>query len=183
MWSELAETVWGFRAFIGTVLAAAPLVGAASLCFCRKLTWAGRRMKYYGVFSGLTAAGTAKLAFLAARLLFILSSALFCVRMDGAHLLLLALLWAGCGLILPEPAALAGDFVNTAAVGGALAVENLLASYLREVHFEWGILVVTGLLALFIIQYALYFFLRGVGRLSAQQLRMGRRDANGTVDQ
>lgn len=77
-------------------------------------------------------------------------------------LVLLCLLKGICGLSITG---FLGEAFYTVLMGAALSIGNLLRDYMRETGIEFYIGTIWILLVLFITQYSIYYFLKGLERM------------------
>lgn len=66
---------------------------------------------------------------------------------------------------------LAFDLINSALIYAALIVSNILWGFFREVQGDWKILTICILLALFLVIYMLYSYLKDISELLKQKTR------------
>lgn len=175
MWSKLVETVLLFKPFFLFTIAATLVLLPLSLLLCRNLSFDRWRMRYYGLFYALRTKGLLQLSLGLLQLSFLISCVLFQVRMEPPHAIFLALLCVGYHLFDLRLGAALFDMLNVGVLYSALLAQNLLTAYLKQVQFEWTIWIVSLLLGLFSIQYALYFLIKNIGSLLEYKPRERRK--------
>lgn len=149
-----------------------------TLCLCgfyllslRRFRLGGALIRIHGLFTALSRRRQLMLSGLYLRFLFILWC-LFGMHFD--RLLYAALMIGFCGFLCaldPRPKHLFAECANTILLLGGLYAAGLLSAYMREIQFEWNIFAVYVLLAVFIVLYTLYFFLRDVKEISAKRIQ------------
>ncbi len=105
------------------------------------------------------------LSVLVLQALFALSAVLGQVTVERIHLLVLAALCILRILLLPGVVSAAADAGSAALTAVMLMADNLLAGFLRQAGRDWWITVMHVLLCMFIVEFALYSFFRGLQRL------------------
>lgn len=81
---------------------------------------------------------------------------------QAAALVLLCVLKGICGLSVTG---FFGEIFYAALMGAALSIGDLLRDYMRETGVEFYIGTIWLLLVLFIVQYSVYYFLKGLERM------------------
>lgn len=105
----------------------------------------------------------------------IFSVIVFFVPVGTVQITALAFLCVGKGLLGLSFPGLVGELVFGGLTGTALMTGNLLMDYMKETGTDMYILLIWGLLSLFVMQYAVYFFIKGMERMLRQHERAGQR--------
>lgn len=100
-----------------------------------------------------------------AQVCFVLSVALFSGSVGMVQIAALTLLCIARSILGLSFQGFVGELVYGVLMGAALAIENLLRDYMRETGVELYIGAIWVLLALFIVQYSIYYFIRGLERM------------------
>jgi hypothetical protein len=109
------------------------------------------------------------------QLMFVLSALLFSVSMELSHLVLLVLL----GLLQAFSIGQLGEgirsFVGSVLLYVAFLIIDLLKTYIFDMHFDFRIAVVCGMMYVFLILYAFYFFINSIKCLASRDERIAKR--------
>ena len=106
---------------------------------------------------------------------FVFSSIVFKVPMGIVQIAALAVLCLVRGLLELSLAGFAGEILYGLMMGTALFVENLLRDYMEETGAELYIGLIWGLLCLFVLQYGIYYLMKGLERILRGHERVGKR--------
>lgn len=171
MLGRIIEQLWLLSGYFAQTAAAALLLGGVYLISLRRFRFDGMLIRVHGLFAALTRRRMLSLSTLYLRLSFIL----WCLAgMRFDRLIYAVLMLAFCALLCaldPAPKHLFAECANTVLLLAGLYAAGLLAAYMREIQFDWGIFTVYVLLAVFMTLYALYFFFRDVKLISEARLR------------
>lgn len=160
MWDNFVRVVLNFKFIILLTLAAGIMIAAIASRLAFDLKLNQRRWKFLGIFAGLRANEILWMAFLAARYAFIVAVVAFNLKLTIAHHCCFAVLCLGCILLIPRAKRAALDFVNSVVVYASLMVTNMMHGFLAEVRSDVYLLVVSLLLAVFLVIYTTYFLLK-----------------------
>ena len=105
----------------------------------------------------------------------VFSIIIFFVPVGTVQITALALLCVGKGLLGLSFTGAVGELVFGGLTGTALMAGNLLMDYMKETGADLYILLIWGLLSLFVMQYVVYFFIKGMERMLRQHERAGQR--------
>jgi len=125
-------------------------------------------MKEYGwqaLFFSVKGKDMVYLAVLMLQVLFAVSAVLGQVTVERIHLLVLAALCLLRILLLPGAVSAVADAGSAVLTAAMLMADNLLAGFLRQAGRDWWITVMHVFLCIFIVEFALYSFFRGLQRL------------------
>ena len=131
--------------------------------------------KWQALFLGRTPREMWYMAFGAAQVCFILSVTLFSGSMGTVQIAALGLLCIAKSILGLSVQGFFGELFYGGLMGAALAIENLLRDYMRETGVELYIGTIWALLALFIVQYSIYYFIRGLERMLLRHEMAGRK--------
>lgn len=121
--------------------------------------------KWEALFLGRTVREMWYMAFGIAQVCFVISTALFSGSVGMVQITALVFLGIARSILGLSIQGFFGELVYGVLMGAALAIENLLRDYMRETGVELYIGAIWVLLALFIIQYSAYYFIRGLERM------------------
>lgn len=158
IWAHLLEFTWLILLALPLGLLLAFVGGRLSA----EISWQQRRIKVLGVLYQLTTREQLLAAVGLFRLLFIAVILLFGIYMQLSHTLLYILLFVCANGLSFAPKKLVFDFLNSSVVYVALVVSNLLIGFYRDATGDGLMLIIYILLAIFILQYALYFYLKSL---------------------
>lgn len=127
------------------------------------------------LFLGRTARELWHMALGVAQMCFVISTALLSGAVGTIQIAALVFLCTARSILGLSLQGFLGELVYGALVGAALAIENLLRDYMRETGVELYIGAIWALLALFIIQYSIYYFIRGLERMLQRHEMAGRK--------
>lgn len=146
------------------------------------MQWNQKRVKFLGIFTGLSGRELAWLSFSFVRCVLIISIVAFRLqfRLDTtpglANLYAYVALCVGCIVLLPRVRRMLVDIVNSIVVFGALIVANILNGYLIDVQSDSLTMTIYVLIAIFISVYAVYFLFRDIAdMLAAKGIKKRRR--------
>lgn len=127
-----------------------------------------RDFKWQMLFLGLSYREILLLALGISQVCFVSSVILFSSSVGLIQITAIAILCILRGIIGLSPAGFLGEMIYGVLSVAALFIENLLRDYMRETGVELYIGVIWGLLSLFILQYSIYYFVKGVERILQQ---------------
>ncbi len=171
MWDDLVRVVLDFKFIILLALAAGILIAAAASRLACDLKLSQRRWKFLGIFAGLRTNEILWMAFLAARYAFIIAVVAFGLRLTVAHHCCYAVLCIGCMLLIPRAKRAVLDLINSVVVYASLMVTNMMHGFLKEVRSDVFVLVISLLLAVFLVVYATYFLLKDLADMLRDRTR------------
>lgn len=106
---------------------------------------------------------------------FVISTVCFFVPMGNVQITALALLCVARGILGLSPSGFFGELLFGGLTGTALMAGNLLMDYMNETGVDLYILLIWAMLSLFVIQYGIYFFIKGLERMLQQHERARER--------
>lgn len=106
---------------------------------------------------------------------FVFSIILFKVPMGIVQIAALGVLCLTRGLLELSLTGFAGEILYGLMMGVALFVENLLRDYMEETGTDLYIGLIWGLLCLFVLQYSIYYLIKGLERILRRHERAGKR--------
>ncbi len=106
---------------------------------------------------------------------FVVSTVCFFVPMGTVQITALALLCVMKGILGLSLGGFIGELVFGGLTGTALMAGNLLMDYMKETGVDVYILLIWAMLSLFVIQYGIYFFIKGLERMLQQHERAKQR--------
>lgn len=165
MLSDAFEIVLMFQWFLITAVVLALAGEILFLIGSKKFGWNRKNLFLYGFFFGLDNRQVLWLCSSCLWLILVVTSAVFLVEMELAHLAGLIILAGIRAAAWFSPGRLVRDLINSLLLFAALLSENLLVSYLRETKFQWQIAAVLLVLILFVISYSLYFAVKDLDSL------------------
>lgn len=133
-------------------------------------------MKQYGwqaMFFALNVRDIWYLAVISLQLLFAWSSVAGQVSIERIHIMVLAALCLMKILLRPGVVRAVTDMGCTGLLAAMLLVDNLLAGFIKQAGRDWWIRAMHVLLCVFIAEFALYYFFRGVQQLLRAKERGG----------
>lgn len=175
MSSYILYPVLELQNFIRAMLGLLFLVTALVLFFMGQKKRGIGDFKWQALFFGRSARELWLMAFGAAQMCFVIAAALFPESMGTVQITALAVLCAVRGILGLSPQGFVSEIVYGLLMGAALMIENLLWDYMQETGVELYIGVIWALLALFIVQYSIYYFIRGLERMLQKHEKAGRR--------
>ncbi len=171
MWNDIVRVLLDFKYIILLALAAGIIIAAIASRLAFDLKFDQQRWKFLGIFSGLRTNEILWMAFLAARYAFVIAVVAFNLKLTLAYHGCYALLCIGCMLLIPRAKRAALDLINSVVVYAALMVTNMMHSSLKERQFDEFILIITLLLAVFLVVYATYFLLKDLAEMLRDRKR------------
>ena len=105
----------------------------------------------------------------------VVSTVCFFVPMGIVQIAALGLLCVVKGILGLSPGGFFGELVFGGLTGTALMAGNLLMDYMKETGVDVYILLIWAMLSLFVIQYGIYFFIKGLERMLQQHERARKR--------
>lgn len=130
---------------------------------------------WQGFFLGRTARELLLVATALLQFAFICAAAFFRMPMETVQIAALAILCAAKGILSFSLPAFAGEAAYGVLMGAALTIGNLLQDYMRQTGVEAYIGLIWGLLILFILLYAAYWFLKSLERILLRYEKTGRK--------
>lgn len=130
--------------------------------------------KWQALYLGRSARELWLMAFGASQMCFVTATALFPESIGTVQITALVILCVARGILGLSLQGFVSEIVYGLLMGAALMIENLLWDYMQETGVELYIGVVWALLALFIVQYSIYYFIRGLERM-LQRNEMAKR--------
>ena len=131
--------------------------------------------RWQAVFLGRTKRQVLWMSLGISQVVIVLSMVCFFVPMGTVQIAALALLCVSKGILGLSVTGFAGELVFGGLTGAALMAGNLLMDYMRETGVDIYILLVWAMLSLFVIQYGVYFFIKGLERMLQQHERAKQR--------
>lgn len=175
MSSYILYPVLELQNYIRVMLCLLILLTAFVLFFMGRKKGGIADFKWQALYFGRSARELWLMAFGASQMCFVIAAALFPETMGTVQITALALLCAVRGILGLSLQGLAAEAIYGLLMGAALTIENLLRDYMRETGVELYIGVIWALLALFIVQYSIYYFIRGLERMLQRHEKAGRR--------
>ncbi len=160
MLQTILESVLSLKWYIVIVIAATMLVGGLLMLAQSKMNLSSASVKVLGMFFDMTDMGAMALAASWLRLLFVIYMLAFRKTLDGINAVCL------CSFVAMQAAAtkklqiILQQVLNTALTAGAFLALEILVSYMRDVEMDWQMVLIAALLALFILLYSIYFFVK-----------------------
>ncbi len=105
----------------------------------------------------------------------VVSTICFFVPMGIVQITALALLCATKGFLGLSLGGFMGELLFGGLTGTALMAGNLLMDYMKETGVDVYILLIWAMLSLFVIQYGIYFFIKGLERMLQRHERAKKR--------
>lgn len=127
-----------------------------------------RGMKQYGwqaLFFSMSIRDIWYMAVIILQFLFAFSSVAAQVSIDRIHVVLAVVLCILRIILKPGIAGILTDMGSAALILIMLLADNLLAGFLKQSVRDWGIRGMHMLLCIFIVEFALYYFFRGLWQL------------------
>lgn len=121
--------------------------------------------KWQALFFGRSVRELLLMALGASQMCFVIAAALFPESMGTVQIAALAVLCAVRGVLGLSLQGIVSEAVYGLLMGAALMIENLLRDYMQETGVELYIGAIWVLLAVFIVQYSVYYFIRGLERM------------------
>ncbi len=171
MWTDIVRVLIDFKFVILLAVAAGIIIAAIASRLTFDLKFDQRRWKFLGIFAGLRTNEIVWMAFLAARYAFIIAVVAFNLKLTLAYHGCYALLCLGCMLLIPRAKRAALDFVNSVVVYASLMVTNMLHSYYLVGRPDVFVLVISLLLAVFLVVYTTYFLLKDLAEMLRDRKR------------
>jgi hypothetical protein len=162
MFDALINTLFEFRWLAVVVLPVGLIALPVVLSMGDSLAWRQRRLRFFGIFYGMRHRETLWLASGLVRLLFVLSVFAFAARMTPALTIFYVLVTLLAMFLCLNPRRFLLDLVNAAVVYVALLVGNILMGYNYEVNGDPRYVVVYVLLAVFVVFYTAYHYLKSI---------------------
>lgn len=137
-----------------------------------------RGMRQYGwqaLFFSMGIRDIGYMAVITLQFLFAFSSVAGQVSIDRIHVVLAAALCILRILLKPGMVGIFTDMGSTALILIMLLADNLLAGFLKQTVRDWGIRGMHMLLCIFIVEFAMYYFFRGLWQLLKAKGREGDR--------
>lgn len=139
-----------------------------------------RGFKHYGLQALFFRRNGGEMLFLSCAVLqfvMVVSCVLCGVSLERIHLLILALLCLVRFLAVPELGILFGDMLHMVLLTVALLAGNLLSGYIRQSSQDVWFLTMYWLLNIFIVEYAVYYFMRSIQLLAGEKDRIRKAQA------
>lgn len=136
-----------------------------------------RGFRHYGIQAFFFHRNVGEMLFLSCailQLMMVLSCVLCGVTLERIHLLILAVLCVIRFLSVPELGILTGDILHTGLLITAMLAGNMLNGYLRQSSHDIWFSLMYWFLNIFIIEYAVYYFMRSIQLLAGEQGRVHR---------
>jgi hypothetical protein len=165
-----------FRWLVLLTMASLLVVTLVMVVLMKDFAWNRRRhLMVMTLFFNMPAQYMVYLAANYIQLMFVLSSLMFSVSMQLSHLVLLLLLGIIQAFAIGEIGESIRSFVGSALIYVAFLLVDLLKSYIFDMRFDLRIAIVCGLMYVFLILYALYFFINSIKCLASREDRMSKK--------
>ena len=171
MWDDFMRVLLDFKFIILIALALGIIIAAAASRLTLGLKFDQQRWKFLGIFAGLRANEILWLAFLAARYAFIIAVVAADLKLTTAHHFGYAALCLGCILLIPRAKRAALDLINSVVVYASLMVTNMLNGFLKDVRSDKFVLIISLLLAVFLVVYVTYFLFKDLADMLRDRKR------------
>lgn len=171
MWSDFVHVLLDFKYIILLALAAGIIIAAIASKLTDELKMDRQRWKFLGIFAGLRSHEILWMAFLAVRYVFVFAVVAFSIKLTLAYHCCYAALCLGCVLLIPRAKRAALDIVNSVVVYASLMVTNMLHSYFYTSRPDVYVLIISLLLAVFLVVYATYFLLKDLAEMLRDRKR------------
>jgi hypothetical protein len=102
------------------------------------------------------------------QMMFVFSMMLFATDVQLSHLVLLVILGVVQAVAIAQPAESVRSLIGCILLYVAFLIVDLLKTYIFEMRFDWRIACVCAMLYVFLILYALYFFINSIKCLAAR---------------
>ncbi len=162
MLQTVLESMLELKWYIALALSATLLVGGALLYAEAKANLCSRSIKVLGLFFDATDRVAFSLAASWLRLLFVIYMLAFRQPLTAANAFCFGVFVLMQALASGKVQVALQQTLNTALVAGAFLALGILTSYTRDVEMDWQIVLIAALLALFILLYSVYFFIKDV---------------------
>lgn len=175
MAEDIVRQIMQLKTFIITAAAGNILLTAAMFFACRRFTFRRKNLKLVGFLFDMGMRDTFMLATALLKVFFVLSLFIAGGKTERIHVLFFGVLAVVCSFWGKRVKDVAVSLFNGTVMTGVLFLASLLASYLRDVLFDFRIAAALVVLAVFLMLYALYDL--GCSVLSVVEMR--RWDADG----
>jgi hypothetical protein len=128
----------------------------------KKINIKSKRIALFGLFLNLNKRSVLMLSISFTRYLYIIYSVLLCDRISEVNLTVLLILTVLYNGINFDIKGLLFDLINNLIIYFALVSCNILITYIFDVNLDYYLLTLLILLGVFIINYASYFFIKGM---------------------
>ena len=170
MSGSFVAVMFDFRWIALSVLAVGFALYAAGGVLAGNLDWNKSSVAFFGLFFGL---GDRHLFWLSAglmRVVFVGAMLIFRVQIKPSHTVLYLLLFLLCGLLRGNFTRLLFDLVNSAVIYASLLVANIFSGFYSQINGDWRVMSVYVLMALFVILYTLYSYLKELAGLLKERV-------------
>lgn len=176
MWSRFLYYFLQFKWLILSTMASLVVVTFVLVVLMKEFRWNRRyHLLTMTLFFQMPARYMVYLGANYIQLIFVLSTLLFSVEMQLSHLVLLVLLGLLQAVSIGEFAESIRSFIGSVMLYAEFMLVDLLKTYIFEMRFDWRIAVVCGLLYVFLILYAAYFFINSIKCLASRDDRLTKK--------
>jgi hypothetical protein len=158
-----------FRGLIILTMASLIVVTAVLMLLMKDFAW--NRKRHLMVMTLFFRMEPRHMVYLAAnyiQMMFVFSMMLFSTEVQLSHLVLLLILGVVQAVTIAQPAESIRSLIGCILLYVAFLIVDLLKTYIFEMRFDWRIAFVCGMLYVFLILYALYFFINSIKCLAAR---------------
>jgi hypothetical protein len=175
--ADILQGILDLKWLIAIAIPLGLLILPIGLVMGDNLSWNQKRMKVFGILYSSSKLEALWLSAGLLRVLFVMSIAIFSVRMEASHTVFYVILVALCNVLFFTPKRCIIDLLNAAIIYGTLLVSNILMGYYRDVNGDTRIFSVYLLLSIFVVIYSVYHGLKTIsGHLQYKILTFGGTD-------
>lgn len=138
------------------------LITVLLLILLKKINIKSRRIGLFGLFLNLNKRSILMISISFTRYIYIIYSVLLCNKISVINLLVLLILTVLYNGVNFDVKGLAFDIINNLIIYFALVSCNILITYIFDVNLDYYLLTLLILLGIFIINYASFFFIKGM---------------------
>jgi hypothetical protein len=172
----ILELILEFRYLIGISIAVGLLILIISFVLADNLEWNSKQMRFLGLFYKQSFHETMWFSSSLLRIVFILSSVIFGLKLGISYIVFYLLSSTICCLAALDIKRFFLELINGAVLYGALLSLGILIGYYKEIYSDTYVLVIYILLGIFTILYATYFYLRGIAGIMRNKIERFNRN-------
>lgn len=169
MFARIFSQIMLLNGYMAGTVVLSFLLCTVYLISLRRFRFGRRGTSVYGFFLGLSLKQQLAVSALYLRFLFVLSCSLSMHFDSLVYMVLLIALGLLIAALKSKLRHVVFELLNTALLFTGLYAGGMLCAYLREIQFEWSILMIYILLSTFMALYTFYFMLRDIKIISAER--------------
>lgn len=167
--SKVWDTIYTLRGFIVFTLFFTSAVAMILFILTSSTGWKKKTMKVVGVFLELSLRGISLLAVNWIQFCMVTYMLVFGIKPDLLYLTALVGLCLAACILTASIKEIVSHILNLFLLGAALTTEYIVVGYMRDVHFEWPVVVMAACLGFFILACNVFFLLKDVYYLSGER--------------